>query len=212
MDQNLQKVKDYHVKSVMKALEKRNFESFYCENLDELYAIFEKLIADDTKVTHGGSVTLAETGIMDYLNKRQITFWDRRNAGASKEEQTEFLKQAFHADTYVMSSSAITMDGEIYNIDGNGNRLAAMMYGPSQVLIIVGTNKIVNDLEEAKKRTKNISAPANCIRLDKTTPCTLVGECKDCRSVQRICAHEVITSWQTTKRIKIIFVNGDYGY
>lgn len=208
-----EKVLNLQIRKTRESLKNRNFESFLCENTQELITLLDTLIPDESKVTHGGSMTLEESGVYEYLRHRNIEFYDREDKSKGSDHIPFCMAQAFVSDTYIMSTSAITTQGELYNIDGTGNRLAAMMYGPKQVLIIVGTNKIVRDLEEARNRVKNISAPANAMRLQRNSGCTLSGSCQDCRSKDRICSHEVITSWQTNpNRIKIIILKGEWGY
>lgn len=212
IDQNTETILKLQVKEVRNNLKRHQIDSYYCDTKDELISLLDELIKDNSVVTHGGSETLKESGVIDYLLNRNIEFYDRDKKDEGKDYKQLCLQKAFVADAYFMSSSAITLNGEIYNVDGNGNRLAAMMYGPKEVFIIVGTNKIVNDLEEAQKRMKRISAPMNCVRLNRKTPCAISGTCKDCLSKDRVCSHTVITNWQTTNRIKVIFILGNFGY
>ena len=122
-------------------------------------------------------------------------------------------KKAFDADVYLTSTNAITMDGELYNVDGNGNRVAAMIYGPKKVIVVAGKNKIVENVEEAVKRNEEICAVKNSIRLNKGNPCEKVGHCVHCKSPSRICrAYTVIGFNRTFERIHIILVNEDLGY
>ena len=125
----------------------------------------------------------------------------------------EIYRKSFFCDTYFASANAITEKGEIYNVDGNGNRVAAILYGPEKVILIVGVNKIVSDVEEAIKRNKEISGPANAKRLNTATPCAKVGKCMDCRSNDRICCeYTLIKRQRTSNRIHVIFVNESIGF
>ena len=122
-------------------------------------------------------------------------------------------KKTFMADAYFTSTNAITENGELYNVDGNGNRVAAMLYGPDKVIVICGVNKIVKDLNEAIERNKRVAAPINAKRLNKDTPCAKVGYCMDCKSKDRICNEYTVIKRQRNKdRIHVIFMNENLGY
>ena len=158
-------------------------------------------------------MTLFETGIIDYLKQKDINFLNRYKEGITPAEVQEIYRNTFFADEFFVSSNAVTEQGELYNVDGNGNRVAAMIYGPKTVIVIVGINKIVKDLESAVNRIKAISAPANAKRLNKNTPCTKVGYCMDCSSGERICNDYVLIKRQNQKgRIKVIIVGKELGY
>ena len=123
------------------------------------------------------------------------------------------FRQAFTCDTYLMSANAITENGELYNVDGNGNRVAALMFGPKSVIVIAGWNKIVPDLEAARQRVRQIAAPANTTRLNTQTPCKVLGSCQDCHSDSRICCDYTVLGQQRIKgRVKVILVGEELGY
>ena len=125
----------------------------------------------------------------------------------------EIFRKSFFSDTYLTSTNAITENGELYNVDGYGNRVAAMIYGPKSVIVVAGINKIVKDLDQAVERVKRIAAPANSIRLDKNTPCTKTGYCVDCKKDDRICCSYTVLGHQKQKnRIKVILVGESLGY
>ena len=125
----------------------------------------------------------------------------------------EIFRQAFTCDTYIMSSNAITENGELYNVDGNGNRIAALAFGPKSVIVIAGYNKLVPDLEAARQRVRDTAAPANAVRLDRKTPCKVLGACRDCRSDERLCSIYSVMAQQSKKgRIKVILVGEQLGY
>ncbi len=199
--------------SVIKNLKKRNMEGFYCATADEAREKALSLIAPGEKVSFGGSVTIEESGILDALRGREdITLYDRATAKDAQEVGVIF-RQAFSADTYLMSSNAITLDGELVNIDGNGNRVAALIFGPKQVIVVAGMNKIVSNEEEAVNRARNMAAPPNCIRLSKNTPCAATGRCGDCMGSETICCHTVVTRRsRDAGRIKVILVGEELGY
>lgn len=213
MDNNLQKIIDLRVEKTIKALEKNCMKGYYVKSEAELISLIDSLIGNDKLITAGGSMTLAETGVTAHLNEKYSGIFADRAHCASPEEVEVVFRKAFISDTFFASTNAVTEDGELYNIDGNGNRVSAMIFGPKQVILVVGTNKIVTDLDEAKTRLAKIACPANTVRLNCDTPCKEVGECRNCHSPARICCSYVTLAQQRKKdRIKVIFINGSYGY
>ncbi len=213
MDQNLKTLMDLKIEKTRNALIKNNMEAHIVENAEELNELISKLIKPETSVSVGGSQTLFETGIIDQLRKMPITFNDRYDQSLTAKEIDDVHRQAFLADYLITSSNAITEDGLLYNVDGKGNRVAALIFGPKHVIVVAGANKIVPDLEAAMKRVENIAAPANAIRLNKETPCTNFGHCAHCKSKDRICSHYVVTGRQGTPgRISVIIVKESLGY
>ena len=213
MDSNLQKIIDLRVEKTIKALEKNCMKGYYVKSESELISLIDTLIKDDKIITSGGSMTLNETGVIAHLNEKyKGIFADRANCN-SPEEVEEVFRKAYISDSYFASTNAVTENGELYNIDGNGNRVSAMIFGPKQVILVVGTNKIVADINEAKTRLAKIACPANTVRLNCDTPCKVVGECQNCHSPARICCSYVTLAQQRKKdRIKVIFISGNYGY
>ncbi len=206
-----------------KALEANNMQAFIAADAKEARAIAEKLLSDCTTVTMGGSVTAAECGIPELLKSGRYTFYDRSAPGLTPDEITDIYRKAFTCDAYISSSNAITENGELYNVDGNSNRVAAMLYGPKKLIIIAGFNKIVKDIESAVCRVRETAAPANCIRLGLDNYCTHTGNCmasdnggdmcSGCSSDTRICCNYVIMSHQKIKdRVKVILVAEQLGY
>ncbi len=192
--------------------------NIYCEcvdNCEEALDVISTLIKPGDKVSVGGSMSLFESGIIEMLRNGDYDFLDRYEMGLTPEDITDIYLKSFSVDAYFMSSNAITEKGELYNVDGNGNRVAALVYGPKSVIIVAGYNKIVRDLEEAKRRVCEIAAPANATRLHLDTPCAHTGKCADCKGDSRICAISVVTSKQMPKfkdRIKVILVGEELGY
>lgn len=173
----------------------------------------KELIAENSVVGVGDSMTLFETGVIDFLREENYTFLDKYREGIISKERKQIYIQNFSADTFICSTNALTESGELYNIDGNGSRVAPMMYGPKQVILVAGMNKIVKDIEEAEKRVRNYSAPIDAKRLNKNTPCTTLGYCVDCKSPNRICNDFTIIRGQFIKdRIKVIIVGKQLGY
>lgn len=213
MNKNVSIITDLRVEKTIKALEKNLMKGYYVKSRDELIALIDTLIKDDRLITAGGSVTLDETGVKAHLKENYKGVFIDRDDCSSTEEVGELYRRAFSADTFFASSNAVTEEGELYNVDGNGNRVSAMIFGPKQVILVVGTNKIVPDMRAAETRLEKIAAPANTVRLGCETPCAKVGECCHCHSERRICCSYVRLGQQRVKdRIKVIFVEGEYGF
>lgn len=213
MDSNLKWILDTKVKRTMENLEKNNMEAYYVEEFPALIEKIEELINPGDTVSVGGSMTLFETGIIDYLRCGKYEFLDRYKPGLKPEEIKEIFRKSFFANNYFTSTNALTEAGELYNVDGNGNRVAAMLYGPDKVIVIAGINKIVKNIEEAIERNEKKVAPANCRRLNRNTPCVKTGFCTDCSSPDRICNEYTVIKRQGAKgRIKIIIVAKELGY
>ena len=204
---------DERIQKVMYNLERNRMKPYYVENRTELYRIIGDLVKNDKLITSGGSMTLKESGVIDFLQNEFGGAYLDRSAGKTPDEVEEILHKAFVSDTFLASSNAITEDGVLYNVDGKGNRVSAMIYGPKQVIIVAGVNKIVKDLAEAKERVEKIAAPKNTVRLNCETPCAKTGECMHCRSSARICCSYVTLAQQRVPdRIKVILVNEELGY
>ena len=200
-------------KTIIKNLAKRRMEGYYCATAAEANEKVLSMIDSGTEVAFGGAMTLNESGILAALRERtDITLLDR-DAAKTPEEAGKIYRQAFSADTYLMSTNAITMDGELINIDGRGNRVAALIFGPGQVIVVAGMNKVATDEAAGLARVRNVAAPANCIRLGKTTPCTVTGRCGDCFGDASICSQIVVTRRSSElNRIKVILVGEELGY
>ena len=213
MDKNSNWVMEQRVKRTMENLEKNNMDAYFVEDEKAALQKVAGLINEGDTVSVGGSMTLFETGIIDYLRCGKYNFLDRYKEGITPQDLKEIYRKSFSADAYFSSSNALTEAGELYNVDGNGNRVAAKLYGPDKVIVIVGVNKIVKNVQEAIDRNKAISAPANCKRLNRKTPCAEVGYCMDCKSAERICNEYVLIRRQGLKgRIKVIIVGKELGY
>ncbi|MEM5947441.1 lactate utilization protein [Spirochaetia bacterium 38H-sp] len=199
------------IKILEKNLRKRGFGFFFASTTEELHIHIKEIIEENSIVSWGGSVTLEETGIKELLRNGNYNILDREQA-ESPEEIEEIYHKALSADFYLMSTSAISLDGQLVNIDGRGNRLAALIYGPRKVIIITGYNKITSTLEEAMARLKNTAAPLNAIRLHKKTPCTKETICRDCLGQDSICSHTVITRRSVPEgRIHIVMLGEESG-
>ena len=198
---------------VIKNLKKRHMDGYYCKTPQEAVSLASSLMSAGSSVTWGGCMTMKEIGLLDEIKSRHdLVVMDRADAKTTDGVDARYRK-AFSADTFIMSANAITLDGELLNIDGTGNRVAALIYGPKQVLVIAGMNKVCKDLGEAMTRVRNIASPPNCIRLDKKTPCASTGVCGDCLSADCICNQIVTTrNSRDPQRIKVILVEGSWGF
>lgn len=213
MDKNIQLVNEKRVERVIGSLEKNNMNGYLVKSKKDLIGKIEELVKEGSLVGVGGSMTLFETGVIDYLRSGRYEFLDRYKEGLAAEDVKKIHRLAFSTDAYFSSTNAITEQGELYNVDGNGNRVAAMLYGPDKVIVVVGVNKIVKNVEEAIERNKNIAAPANAKRLNRKTPCAKVGYCMECQSDERICCEYTLIRKQNRRdRIHVIFINEDVGY
>lgn len=197
--------------TVIKALKKRGMDATYCADAKTACKTALSLIADGSAVTWGGSESIKECGLMDALKNAPVTLWDR--AEVKPEDMKAFYRRAFCADYYLMSANAITLDGQLVNIDGTGNRVAALSYGPDHVIVIAGMNKLEPTLDAAIDRAHYTAAPPNAIRLNLETPCAKDGICHNCLSPQKICNMLHVTHYNRFPgRIHVILVGEDLGF
>jgi len=198
---------------LIKGLQKRNMAGYAVGDKAELIELIKELIPIGSTVGCGDSVTLEQTGVFDLLRDGDYVFYDKHKPGLTKDEKREIYINNFSAGTFITGTNAVTRDGKLFNIDGNGSRVAPMIYGPEQVIIVVGKNKIVKDEKAAKKRARQVAAPLDAKRLKKDTPCAKKGKCVDCSHKQRICNDFVLITGQFTKdRIKVIIVDKKLGF
>lgn len=198
--------------TIIKNMAKKNIEGYYCATSAEAVEKALSLMPEGASVTWGGSMTLTECGLMDALKTANYELIDRDTAKTPEDSRLMYAKQVM-ADYYLMSSNAITIDGELVNIDGRANRVSCLCWGPQNVIIIAGMNKVCSDVESAVQRVRNFAAPPNCVRLNRNTPCTQTGKCGDCYSPDCICSQVLITRRSSTpNRIKVILVGKELGY
>ena len=196
---------------VADALNKRHFEAYYCSDKDTAVKKILELIPSSHSVAWGGTMTMDQLGLKDKLAAAGYTLIDRDKAG-TPEERELILHKALNCGSFIMSSNAITEDGQLFNIDGKGNRLAALIYGPENVIIIAGMNKVVQNMDAAYSRVRGYAAPANAQRFDIDTPCKKTGECMDCMSSGTICAQFVTTRFcKPAGRIKVVLIGEELG-
>lgn len=207
----MKKMYDKSGPTLVKALEKRHFEAYYCPTAEEAVEKVLSLIPAGDVVSWGGVATVDQLGIKDRLRQRNQPVIDRDTA-KTPDERVSMLHQALGCDTFLMSSNAISEDGQLVNIDGTGNRVAALCYGPRQVIVVAGMNKVAGDLNSAIARARHIAAPANAQRFDGKSPCRITGQCADCTSPDCICAQMVITRFcNPAGRIKVVLVGEELG-
>lgn len=205
------------LKELKETLTENNFEVFVAQNTDEAKSIvLEKIIPEiaPKSVSWGGSLTFVATGLYDILkNNNDLSVLDTYDKTLSPEESLERRRQSLLVDLFITGSNAVTESGQLVNLDMFGNRVGALTFGPKNVIILVGRNKIVPDLDEAMFRIKNYAAPVNTMRLDKKTPCAKTSFCEDCKSPDRICNTWTITEKSfPKKRVRIILINKDLGF
>ncbi len=213
-----------NIEKTLTALRKNQMQAYYCATKEEARAKVAELLQKGDTVTHGGSVTLAQCDIPSLLRNGDYTYLDRSQEGLTREQIEEIYRKAFFSDVYLTSSNAITENGMLFNVDGNANRVAALLFGPKSVIVVAGINKIVADLDEAFDRLRTIASPKNTQRLNCQTYCAKTGECISCKnpdsqlgdgcfSEQRICCSYTVCSFQRKKdRIKVILVGEELGY
>lgn len=207
----VKKLFDLKGPKVAEALNKRHFEAYYLSSKEDAVAKILELIPKNHSVAWGGTMTMDQLGLKEKLSAAGYSLIDR-DAAKSPEEREEVMHKALNCGSFIMSSNAITEDGQLFNIDGKGNRLAALIYGPEKVIIIAGMNKVVQDMDAAYKRVRGYAAPANAQRFDLDTPCKKIGECADCLSASTICAQFVQTRiCKPAGRIKVVLIGEELG-
>lgn len=212
------------IDKTMENLRRNNMEPYFCETSEEARELVKTLIGKGDVISSGGSVTLKQTGIIDIIKSSDYNYLDRSREGITREEVEEVYRKTFCADAFFTSTNAITENGELYNVDGNSNRVAAILYGPKSVVVVCGVNKLVKNIDEAIYRVKTKAAPPNTIRLGIDTYCAKKGQCvslnkenpelcEGCHGSGRICCNYVVCAQQRhVNRIKVIIINEELGY
>ena len=199
-------------KTLIKNLKRRHIEGFYCPTAEEAVQKVSELIEDGSSVTWGGTMTVRDLGIPDYLrNRGTLEVLDRDLAETPEEKQAMYLR-AFSTDVYLTSANAISEDGVIVNIDGNGNRVAAITWGPKKVIFVIGLNKVAQNVEAALARARSTAAPTNAARFDIQTPCQSDGVCHNCNSPQSICNYIHFLRNSPKGRHVVVLVGEELGY
>ena len=199
------------IEETLNSLRKNNMEGLYVENREAALGEILKRIPPNATVTHGGSYTLQEIGINEILRKGQYRYL-RREIPANEKEDHDIQIKGFSSDVYLTSVNAITTAGELIALDGIGNRVASLLFGPRKVLVVAGKNKIVNTLDDGIRRIKEYAAPVHAKRRGWDLPCTKTGICVDCRDPRRICNKLAVLQYERDReRITVILVGEDLG-
>ena len=226
MNQFVSSVMDDRIRRTVQALEKNGMIVYRAKDRWAAADVVESLLHPGDSIGVGGSATIDECSILELIRGDDYSFIDRYEQGLSRDEVRARHVQALGADVYITGTNAITENGLLYNVDGSGNRIAAIAFGPKSVIVIAGSNKIVRDLNEAVIRVKSLAAPANCKRLACDTYCNAAGACSSladpataaamgagCRSDGRICCDYLVSGPQRVKgRIKVIIVDEPLGF
>lgn len=198
--------------TIIKNLEKRGIEGCFFEDSASCVNAIISSIPEGSMISWGGSESIKECGLMEQIRKGNYKLIDRDTA-SSPEESRRLYAEAVLSDYYLMSSNAITLQGELINIDGRGNRVACLIHGPNHIIMVVGMNKVVSDVSAGIERVRNFAAPPNAKRLNRRTPCNAIGHCGDCLSPDCMCNHTVITRHSGQKgRIRVYLVAEELGY
>lgn len=199
---------------IIKKLNARKMEGYYCDTTEEAKAKLLELLGKEGRtktVSYGGSMTLDENGFKTAISSAGHELIIRENY-KTEDELKECKAKTINSDVFLMSTNAITLDGELINIDGRGNRVCYLIYGPEEVIIVAGMNKVVSNVEDGIRRVRNIATPPNTVRLNKNTPCAMNGRCADCLQ-ESICCQIVVTRVSMIQgRIKVILVGEELGY
>lgn len=193
-------------------LQKRFFDAYYCATKEEALAKAMSLIPAEHTVSWGGCQSAIDIGLIDSVKKTNKVI--DRDSAKTPQERVQLMKQALTADTFLMGTNAISLDGQLVNIDGAGNRLAALCYGPDSVIVICGINKLCRTLDDAYTRARTVAGPVNMQRFgEKDTPCSKLGICGDCKSADCICSQIITTRMCKPRgRIKVIVVGEELGF
>lgn len=196
---------------LIKNLKSRHFDAYYCDNREDALKKALELIPRDASIGWGGAMSAQQIGLMDALRTGGYDVYDRDTC-PTMEERVKMMKKCLTADVFLTGANAISLDGQMVNIDGNGNRVAAIVYGPDSILVIAGMNKVVDTLEDAMTRARTIAAPMNQQRFPNETPCQVTGACADCKAPECSCNQILITRHcRPAGRIKFIIVGEELG-
>ncbi|MGI6766143.1 MAG: lactate utilization protein [Lentihominibacter sp.] len=210
---NVKKANKQKLETIVKNLKKRNIKGYYAKDREEALKILVEMIPEGSTVSRGGSETLKELGILKILEEGDYNYQDPYS-NPDPDATKAAKRAAFNADIMLTSANAITLDGEIVNIDGTGNRMAAVIWGPDKVIYVIGANKVAANVHSAVDRIKCDACPPNCLRLGKKTPCASTGVCGECLSAgNTICSHTIVTRFNSIPdRVHVILVNDELGF
>lgn len=213
------------MEKVIENLKKNNINTVFCETKTDALKTVEAMLEKGASISTGGSVSLVESGVWELINNGDYNFRNRNRQGITPEEQQQVFKDVIGIDYYLCSANAVTKNGEILNVDGFSNRISAIAFGPKKVIMVVGKNKIVDNLNDAFLRVKKVAAPKNCVRLGIDNPCAKLGYCisleksdnpaftDGCQNPRRICANYLVNGFQRDNgRLNVILCGEDLGY
>ena len=201
------------IEQVLKKLQTNGFNTHYFANRTEAASWLLKQVPAGEEVSFGGSVTLAELGLRKSFEEAGVKYIDHRATDISPEELYQRQRQVFQTHSYFLSANAITEDGYIINVDGRGNRLAASSYGPQNIYFVVGSNKLVADIDAAIQRIEDIAGPRNCQRLDNGAPCVQSGKCEDCGPNSSICRAYLLMRYAPYgSKYHLVWIDEELGY
>ena len=210
-----EQMKTYYEKRaqvLVKNLESRHFEAYYCPDSASALAKALELIPEGASVGWGGALSAQQIGLIGAVKSGNFAAIDR-DAATTPEERTQALKRCLTADVFLCGANALSLDGQMVNIDGTGNRVAAIAYGPDTILVIAGMNKVCDTLDDAVTRARTVAAPMNKQRFPFKTPCEVTGACADCKSEESICNQILITrNCRPAGRIKFVLVGEELGF
>lgn len=196
---------------LVKNLRNRHFDAWYCDTKEDALAKVLELIPEGAKIGWGGVLSAQQIGLFDALRSGNYNLLDR-DLCQTQEEREQMMKDALFSDVFLTGANGLSLDGQMVNIDGTGNRVGAIIYGPKKVIVIAGMNKVCDTLEEAVKRAREVAAPLNMMRFMKDTPCAATGKCGDCKAEGCICNQIVITRHcRPVGRIQFVLVGEQLG-
>ena len=197
---------------LVKNLQKRHFEAYYCTDKASALAKALELIPKGSSVGWGGCMSAEQIGLIEAVKAGEYTVIDR-STGKTPEEFKALMKKCLTADVFITGANGLSMDGQMVNIDGNGNRVAAIVYGPESVIVVAGMNKVCDSVEAAFDRAKTVAAPVNNMRFNNENPCKFTGKCAQCKTETCICNQYLVTRHcRPAGRIKFILVGEDLGF
>lgn len=202
------------VKDVLEKLRKNGMQAVFVPTAEQAKTKVLEMIPQKARVGIGGSITVRQLGLIEALSERGNEVSEHWQSGLSKDERIQMAKKALSAEYYLSSSNALTMDGKLVNTDNTGNRVAALVFGPQHVIVIIGVNKIVKDVDAGFQRIRQRAAPLNCQRRKENTPCAKTGKCEDCNSPDRLCRVTSIIEKKSKgiESFSVIIIGEELGY
>ena len=212
MEQATRALFDKRGEVLVKALQKRHFEAYYCASKDEALKQVLALLPEGSTVGWGGAVSAAQVGVQEAVNAGNYNVIDR-DQFSDPAEKLRCMRECFDADYFITGANAISLDGQMVNIDGNGNRVGMIVYGPRHIIVVAGMNKVCPSIEDAVKRARTVAAPMNQQRFGLPNPCTCTGVCAACLTETSICNQILITrNCKPAGRIKFVLVGEELGF